>query len=365
MRRAKNNQPVAKRYYRPEQTTCSLCGQALQRVYPWWRKYIVFLSGRVLVISVAYRCVNRQCHAARRKYVYTSQAAERLTVRGSSFGLDVIAQIGYWRFWHRWTVTQIHDVLTTERHLPISRREVLNLIGVFLVLSRCTYPLRWAEHESEFRRRGLFLAIDALKPEKGNRALYVVRELQYGLVAHHVYLLNTDQRALAQRLLQPLNALHYRIRGIVSDDEKALRLAIAQVYPDVAHQTCQVHCLRDAAQPISEADRAFKAALKKAIRAPLYAVWRALEQQWSPTDPRYVVLSQYADLLRSTLTEDSQPPFALGGLRVFQDLARLEASLRRSREKGGMHCWTNSSRWRNDVNRSAHSIGNSNSNAAG
>ena len=46
-----------------------------------------------------------------------------------------------------------------ERRLPISKREVLCLIGVFLVLFRCTYHLRLAAHAVTFRRQGLFVAI--------------------------------------------------------------------------------------------------------------------------------------------------------------------------------------------------------------
>ena len=100
MRRAKNNQQVPKRYYRPEQVTCPRCGQTLKRCYPLWRKYIVFLSGRYLVISMGYSCQNQKCAWYGR--VYESQEARRLTVRGSSFALEVIVQIGYWRFWERW-----------------------------------------------------------------------------------------------------------------------------------------------------------------------------------------------------------------------------------------------------------------------
>jgi hypothetical protein len=80
----------------------------LQRAYPWWRKYIVFLSGRELVISLAYRCRNHQCREARRGRMHTSHTAARLTLRGSSFALEVIAQIGYWRFWQRWTLNALN-----------------------------------------------------------------------------------------------------------------------------------------------------------------------------------------------------------------------------------------------------------------
>lgn len=362
MRKAKDNRDVPKRYFRPVHTTCPRCGRVLKRCYAVGRKYIVFLSGRYFVVSFGYRCPNAQC--AWRERVYASQEALHLTIRGSSFALEVIVQIGYWRFWKRWTVTQIHAVLTQERHLPISERQVLYLIGVFLVLLRCTYALRLEEHATYFRRHGLFLSIDALKPEKGNRALYVVRELKFGLVLHEVSLFSTGQPTLERRLLQPVKDLGYRIRGVVSDDEKALVRAVAHALPGLPHQTCQLHCLLDAAAPIVKIDQAFKKALKKAIRAPFYAVCRALEPL-APEDPRSEVLSTYAELIRATLTEGSKPPFALGGLRVFEDLTRLATSLERSRQKGGIRCWSNCWPWRNVASPLRRSIGDSAANATG
>jgi hypothetical protein len=317
------------------------------------------------------------------------QAACRLTVRGSSFALEVIVQIGTWRFWKRWTVAQIHEMLTQERHVLISEREVLYLIEVFLVLLRCTYDLRLEEHAGYFRRHGIFMAIDALQPEKGNTALYVVRELKFGLILHQAALLSTAHQTLATRLLQPVKNLGYRVRGLVSDDEKALQLAAALVFPGVAHQTCQLHCLCDAARPIAMEDQAFKKALKQAIRGPFYVVCRAIDQL-APDDPCQPVRRTYADLIRTTLTEGSKPPFALesvlklplpckeylevrrvhaflaenhaldsrratlgrirsdfqntllGGLRVFEDLTRLEAFPQRSRKKGAIRFWINS-----------------------
>lgn len=362
MRRAKDNSEVPKRYYRPEQVTCPRCGHRLRRCYPLWRKYIVFLSGRYLVISMGYHCPNSKC--AWRTRVYVSQEAQHLAIRGSSFALEVVVQIGYWRFWKRWTVTQIHEMLTQERHVPISERQVLYVIGIFLVLLRCTYPLRLEEQAAYFRRHGLFLSIDALKPEKGNRALYVVRELKFGLVVHEVSLFSTGQTTLERRLLQPLQVLGYRIRGVVSDDEKALVRAVAHVLPGRPHQTCQLHCLLDAATPIVERDQAFKKALKKAIRAPFYAVCRALERL-APEDPCSEVLNTYAELIRATLTEGSQPPFALGGLRVFQDLTRLAASLERSRQKGGIRCWSHCWSWCNGASPLRRSTGDSAANGTG
>jgi len=287
-----------------------------------------------------------------------------LTVRGSSFALEVIVQIGYWRFWKHWTIAQIHHGLTAQGRLPISERQVLYLIGVFLVLHRCTYHRRLEALAGYFRRHGVFIGIDALKPEKGNTALYVARELKFGSVLHVASALMTDHTRLERHVLQPVKNRGYRVRGVVSDDEPALGIAVAHVFPGVSHQTCQLHCLRDAAQPIADADRTFKKALKQALRAPLYAVYRKLDQLAS-SDPCRRVLTTYADLIRSTLTEGSKPPFALGGLRVFEDLARLAASLQRSRQKGGIRSWINCWLWFKYGVRSPRAIANSGVNGTG
>jgi len=178
----------------------------LKRAYPLWRKYMVFLSGRSLVIRVGCLCRNPQCQEAKHKRLFASQAAEALTLRGSSFALEVSVQIGDWRCGKRWTVAQIHEVLPQDHPLLSSEREGLYLIGVFLVRLRCPYPRRLAEPAASFRQHGLFLALDALKPEKGNTALDVVRDVKVGLVLHAVALLTTDHHTLATQVLQPVKA---------------------------------------------------------------------------------------------------------------------------------------------------------------
>jgi hypothetical protein len=323
-----------------------------------------FLRGRELVSSIADRCANSTCRAARRGQVHTSEAANRLTLRGSSFAVEVIVQIGYWRFWQRWTVAQIHEVLTHDRHVPISKREVAYLVGVFLVLLRCTYRLRLAEHAADFRRHGMFVAVDALRPEKGNRALYVVRELKYGLVLQVVPVLGAPQPMLVRRVLRPVNALDYRIRGVVSDEEVALCQAIAQVWPGTAHQTCHWHCLRDAAAPLLIADRALKKVLQRTLRDPVAAMARTVERL-SPEEPGTEVLGMYTELIRTSLVEGSKPPFVFGSLRTCEALGQIEASLQRSQQKGGIRCWRSSSRSCTAAARSLPPIAASSASGAG
>ncbi|MBV7326744.1 hypothetical protein KFU94_00500 [Chloroflexi bacterium TSY] len=109
--------------------------------------------------------------------VYRSQEAEELGVPECGYGLDVIVEIGYQRFWHQRRVAEIHKGL--KERITISERQVLNLIGTFLALLRAGQPAKVVNQQKKWKRLGgLILSIDGMQPEKGSPALYVVREVQ-------------------------------------------------------------------------------------------------------------------------------------------------------------------------------------------
>jgi hypothetical protein len=166
----------------------------------------------------------------------------------------------------------------------------------------------------------------------------VGRELTLGLTLITTLLSSRQSEALRQSLFEPILALGFRIRGIVSDAEEGIRDAVSVACPGVPHQACQAHCLREAAKPIFEADRALKTDLKRDFRPKLRAVRRKIATL-TPTDPFQPILLDYADVLRTTLREGGVPPFELGGVRVFEALQAVEASLRRCQKKGGIRCW--------------------------
>ena len=45
------------------------------------------------------------------------------------------------------------------------------------------------------------------------------------------------------------------VAGVVSDGQTSIRRAVERALPGVPHQLCHFHFLREAAQPIFEADR--------------------------------------------------------------------------------------------------------------
>jgi len=260
--------------------------------------------------------------------------AEELSPKGYSFGFDVITQIGWWRFWDHRTLDEIATLLQS-RHLPISRRQILYLIGDFLSLLRAAQPAKIETQRAYFKRHGMVISVDGMEPEQGNEMLFVVREanLDLTLIAETLYSSRAD--LISRHLLEPVKALGFRIRAVISDADPNIRRAVETSLPDCPHQACQVHCLCEAGAPIFEADRAMKTDLRRDLRAKLRPISRELSQA-SQDDLQTAVLMDYCEALRDALRADGISPFKLAGLKLHDELQRLEQSLHRchASEKG-------------------------------
>lgn len=334
MRTAKDKTNVPKRNYRPEMKRCPQCHWKLKRGSKLWHKYLVTMAGRFYVISQGYQCSNPHCPEP--TVVYRSQEAEGLSLPGGSYSLEVIVEVGYQRFWLQRTVAEIHTAL--KERLPISERQILNLLAHFLALLRAGQPAKVVKLQAQWQKLGgLVLAIDGMQPEKGNPALYVVREAQLDVTLRAEILATGDHQTIAAELLEPIKAWGLPVKGVISDAQESIHLAVNQVWPGKPHQNCQFHCLKEAGQPTYEADRALKTHLKKKLRGRLNRARQAIKKL-PQSDPYRPVLLKYVRYLRFTLLVRGLAPFELGGLRLVQQLTSLEASLGRAREKGGIGC---------------------------
>jgi len=288
----------------------------------------------VRVISWGYRCPNPGCPEP--KDTYRSAEAEGLHLKKKQFGRDVIVQAGYRRFWHHQTIYEIHEWLTQDLGLTISDRHVPNLIADFLALLRAAQPAKVRAQLKTLKR--LIVGLDGMQPEKGNTCLYIVRELQLDLTLLAENLDDSSDTTIRVRLLQPLKTLTEEMDlswyGVVSDAQESIRMAVSKELPDVPHQACHGHCLRDAGDLTFQADRNVKKHLKATFRQRLRRVERRIERL-SEDDLYRPVLADYADAMRATLLEGGVAPFELGGVRIFDDLTALAASLARCQEKGG------------------------------
>src|SRR5581483_5685999 len=113
------------------------------------------------------------------------------------------------------------------------------------------------------------------------------------------------------------------------DGQQSIRKAVAQALPDVPHQLCQFHYLREAARPIYEVDRHAKQELKKRVRGV-----RKIERQVEARDdPEAEAIRGYCSAVRSAVTDDGRPPLDASGLQLHERLTAIATSLEHVEEK--------------------------------
>jgi len=170
--------------------------------------------------------------------------------------------------------------------------------------------------------------------EQGNETLFVVREVNLNLTLAAATLYSSRADLISRQLLEPIKALCFRIRVVVSDADENIWRAVEASLLGCPHQACQVHCLCDADSLIFEADRAMKTDLRRDTRsgAKLRPVSRELSR--SPqADLLLAVLADYCEGLRDALRADGLSPFELAGLELYTGQQRLETSLRQYEKK--------------------------------
>lgn len=289
------------------------------------RRTVATLRGLVRLRLKIRRCEDARCARHHRPHRPESEGA--IALPQHEFGLDVIALVGALRHREHRSVPEIHRALLV-RGVAVCERTVTNLLDRHdeLVATVLDEPRRTAL----VAQQRVILAIDGLQPDVGHEVLWVIRDCLSGQVLLARSLLSAIAEDLARLLREVVAAIGVPVAGIVSDGPHSIRLAVRQVLPDVPHQPCHFHDLREAALPILEADRHAKKELKKQVRG-VRPIERAMEGR---DDAEAQVIHGYCAAVRSALTDDGRPPLAASGLKLQERLEAIAGSLDRVEEKG-------------------------------
>ena len=178
---------------------------------------------------------------------------------------------------HTGAFLRIHQALC-DRGVPIAERTVTHLLQRYeeLVALHLADQQRLRER---FKEQGqIKLAIDGLQPDVGHEVLWVLRDCLSGEVLLARSLLSACEADLASLLREVRQVVDVPIRGVISDGQHSIRNAVQTVLPDVPHQLCHFHYVREAAKPVYEADRHAKKELKKHLRG-VRPIERAVEKR--------------------------------------------------------------------------------------
>jgi hypothetical protein len=321
----------------PERTRCSSCDGRLWMAYHKTRT-IATLDGLARLTLKVRCCENAACQLYHRPYRPEQEGS--LALPHGEFGLDVIALIGTLRYAQHQSVPEIHQALRA-RGVSVAERTVTNLLHRYEELVALRLTDRADRLERLVTQGRVILAIDGLQPDVGHEVLWVLRDCLSGEVLLARSLLGGAEEDLVPLLKEVKAGLPVPIHGVISDGQQSLRNAVQTALPDVPHQLCQFHYLREAARPIYEADRHAKKELKKLVRG-VRPIERRLEARAeSETKPevqaQLEAVSGYCQAVRSALTDDGRPPLSAPGLKLDDRLQQIHASIERVAEKGGSH----------------------------
>jgi hypothetical protein len=273
------------------------------------------------------RCLNRACPQFHRPY--RPEEEGRLALPKHEFGLDVIAWVGTLRYAQHRSLPEIYQHLR-HRGMAVAPRTVTHLLERYdelLTLSLTDTARLQRITQAQGR---VILALDGLQPDVGHEVLWILRDCLSREVLLARSLLSATQPDLAVLLRTVRQNLPVPIVGIVSDGQLSIRGAVAEVFPDVPHQLCHFHYLREAAKPIYDADRHAKKELKKRVRG-VRPIERRLEGR---NEPEAEVVRGYCAAVRSALTDDGRPPLDASGLKLHDRLTTITASLERVEKRG-------------------------------
>jgi len=259
---------------------CIHCGGKLECSGTWHvRKYVQTMGVPLFVAGKSKQCGSPDC--THKGHHYHASGVLRISLPQSTYGLDVMAHIGWQHEHEHKQFVEIQEQLN-QQGIEVSERHVGRLYRQFLALlggKEARVKSRLEETAKE--HGGLIWGIDALQPEGCGTLLYVLYEVLSGTPVAGVQLDHPTANELIE-WLEPYKALPYKALATLSDGEDTIIAALEKCWPGVPRQRCQEHFLGNLAEPVLKVDTKLRQWMKNDL-AGLPAVPTELETV--PTDP--------------------------------------------------------------------------------
>lgn len=232
---------------------CPYCGEPLD-IFQWRERAFQSLSGPTWLVRKDRRCRGYKiCPGP--ETAYRPVEEDVLLLKRREYGLDVVCFIGEGYLRDSESLPLLHKELTKERGVLISPRHMSNLLRLFLALMNCRDGDSEVVRERLREQGRLVLAIDAVRFDDVTPRLYVIRDVVSGEFLYGERIDQADTAALVE-CLSRVKAIGVPVVGVITDGERALATAAAQVFPEAPHQLCQVHYLGKLVSKQMESDLA-------------------------------------------------------------------------------------------------------------
>lgn len=225
----------------PEEN-CRLCGRGLiiceHRI-----RFVQRIDDVYRVVRQPKWCQAQDCAGFHKTYLPPVDL--RFALPKMTFGTDVILELGERHLSHRIALSEIGRDFT-DRGVLMSQRTTCNLLRAYIALTKAA---RGDDERLRDRLRsqgGIVLMADGVQFDNNSPVLYLVWDAISGepLFGERKPFRGADDLV---PLLERVKTMDVPVIAAVSDKEKGLLPAIAQVFPDVPHQLCQLHFLKNCA----------------------------------------------------------------------------------------------------------------------
>ncbi|MDI6640679.1 MAG: hypothetical protein QMD78_07645, partial [Methanocellales archaeon] len=173
------------------------------------------------------------------------------------FSLDVIMYIGTLRYEEHKTYDEIKEALG-NKGIKISMGELTNLTMTFESLIKGWHE----EHLQEIKEKGEYvLSIDGTYSYK-DKTLYIFRSYENGVV---LYANTTEKDDVPhfQPLLEKVVGVYGLPMAVISDMQPAIIESVKNVMPNIPHQYCQYHFLKNTGSFMEKEYKELGIAIKK------------------------------------------------------------------------------------------------------
>lgn len=238
----------------PSIKKCFVCDQELEE---WYRteRNIKTLEGQKDIVCHKFRCKNKKCNHYHN--LISPEEENRLALKSKTMGLDVILEIGRLRYKEHKTWKEIQTILKERYNFLISHRAVGYQEKDYLALINIV-----AKNNNKLllhlrNLNGIIIAIDGIKPDSGDEQLFLIREIQTGQILASKLISYTTREEI-EELIQEVIDLKLPILGIISDNDGMQKGALKNKLPNIPHQICQYHFLKQLTKPLKLADTKVK-----------------------------------------------------------------------------------------------------------
>lgn len=261
----RSNPQAERKIFKAELEACPTCNEELTSVgnAAHSKKTVQTFKGEYQVVAYSRLCDTPGCE--KEGHHYHAVGHLQVALPGETYGLDVVAYIGWQRDREQRRFSEIKEMLD-QKGIEINERSVGRLYRLYQALLKGGWKKvreRLAQTEQEYG--GLILASDGLKPNGGEGTLYVLYEVLSGTPVRAMWLEVADAVRLTAWMRQS-EAAKFKVLATMCDKEEALVIGFSTVWPEAKQQLCQEHFIGALSEPVHQADQQLQGDLQTQLR---------------------------------------------------------------------------------------------------